>query len=72
MWNAYDKIEKMKTKMPVKDGTIRGIKNIYSERSKFWVSLPFLKSQERETRNKIAHLNHGCAPALQKKETEKI
>ena len=27
----------------------------------------FLKLQERETRNKIAHLNRGRAPALQKK-----
>ena len=35
-------------------------------RPNFWVSMRFLKLQERKTRNKIAHLNRGRTPALQK------
>ena len=40
-------------------------------RPNFWGSVRFVELQERETRNKIAHLNRGRAPALQKKKWRK-
>ena len=72
MWNVFDRNEKMRA-----TNACEGWNNSYNRKSNrtrpnFLVSMRFLKLQERETRNKIPHLNRGRAPALQKKEMAKI
>ena len=70
-WNVFDRNKKMRTTNACEGWNISWYRKNNRTRPIFWDSKRFQELQERETRNKIAHLNCGRAPALEKKKWRK-